>query len=75
MSLSVQMAKVLYLQGGEHGKMVDWRVPLQSLFKSAGGTKLQLLVALGSTEKEMRQVGSESLAWLKPPTLVCHLWY
>ena len=57
------------------GKMVDCRIPLQSLLESAAGSKLQLLVAIGSTAQEMRQVGSESLAWLKAPTQVCHLRY
>ena len=49
------------------GEMVDCRVPLQSLLESAAGTKLQLLVATGSTTKEMRLVGSESMAWLNLP--------
>ena len=47
------------------GRMLDSRCTLQSLLESAAGTKIQHLMAVGSTPKEMRLVASKSLAWLK----------
>lgn len=49
----------------QEGRMLDSRCTLQSLLESAAGTKIQHLMAVGSTPKEMRLVASKSLAWLK----------